>query len=146
MNDPCYRLVYVSDSLLQGELSRLTLEVEKILAASQRNNSKRDVTGALIFNSKKFGQVLEGPLSKVESAFESIQLDRRHHNVIVLSFEPTTQRTFSGWSMAYAGGDSATQKRFDALCEMPAQDSNALLAEEVYALLCQCVPEHSAAS
>ena len=45
------------------------------------------VTGALIFNSGVFAQVLEGRRQIIEGDFERIQRDRRHADVHVLAFE-----------------------------------------------------------
>ena len=83
--------------------------MDQILAVSRRNNARDGITGALLFNECCFAQVLEGASNSVHEVFERIQLDRRHGDTVVLSFEPAP-REFGEWSMAYAGaigGDAA---------------------------------------
>lgn len=70
MMSDLYRLVYASKNLLQGTDAEIAQAVSQILAASQRNNTGVDVTGALMFNAGAFAQVLEGPQRGVETTFE----------------------------------------------------------------------------
>ncbi|MCJ2074874.1 BLUF domain-containing protein, partial [Methylobacterium sp. E-016] len=76
-----YRLVYASKNLLQGSEAEMTASITQILAASQRNNGRSNVSGALMFNAGAFAQVLEGPRRQVEETFERIQCDDRHGDV-----------------------------------------------------------------
>ena len=98
-----HRLVYTSRNLLQGTEEERVAIVAQILATSQRNNGKVGVTGALLFNSGCFAQVLEGPRVAVEATFERIQRDPRHGDVSVLQCEPVESRGFPNWSMAFIG-------------------------------------------
>jgi len=66
------------------------------------------VTGGLLFSEGCFAQVLEGPQDAVEAAFERIQCDARHCEVVVLQSGPITKRDFPDWSMAFAGADAAS--------------------------------------
>ena len=130
-----YKLLYCSRNLLSGSLAEQQAEVQKILESSRRNNVREGVTGALLFNGDWFAQVLEGPLAKVEIAFERIQCDPRHTDVTLLESEIADQRIFADWSMAYAGADQAAcaqmrTLRFERVLENP---SAALL--EVHELL-----------
>ena len=98
---PLYRLVYQSLCALHDTEASLLAEVEDILAASRRNNERRGVSGALMFNGTHYAQVLEGTREAVEATFETIQLDPRHADVMLLSFEPVDARLFAHWSMAH---------------------------------------------
>jgi Sensors of blue-light using FAD len=96
-----FRLVYASRSLIAEE--QVPIEILRILDAARRNNAGGDITGALLFSADAFVQVLEGRMAAVEQAFERIQCDPRHAEVVVLEAAPAPRRDFEGWSMAFAG-------------------------------------------
>ena len=98
-----YRLVYFSRNLIPGKPAEIAAEIESILESSRRNNAPLGITGALIFNSGVFAQVLEGARNDIERIFENIQRDQRHADVHVLAFEETPNRRFPSWSMAFVG-------------------------------------------
>ena len=87
--------------MIGGQPSQRESEIQQILKVARENNSKQDVTGALLFNAGYFAQVLEGPRAEVERIFEKIQRDMRHGDVVVLENGYTQGRDFSEWSMAY---------------------------------------------
>jgi Sensors of blue-light using FAD len=100
---PLSRLIYYSRNRIAGSRAEVAAEVDAILAASHRNNPGLGVTGALIFNSGVFAQVLEGPRAGIEAAFERIQRDPRHGEVHVLALEDIARRSFPSWSMGFVG-------------------------------------------
>jgi hypothetical protein len=102
-----YRLLYCSRNSLAGSIEGQKNEIENILAKSRANNSTRGITGALLFNSGFFAQVLEGPLEQVERTFETIQRDMRHDDISVLECGNVPHRDFPQWSMAYASDESS---------------------------------------
>ena len=102
-----YRLVYHSLNRLVREPEAMRTEIDQILEKSRRNNGKVGITGALMFNSGFFVQVLEGPQIAIEATFERIQRDARHGEVTLLEFIPVEQRAFANWSMAFVGADEA---------------------------------------
>ncbi len=101
-----HRVLYCSRNIIPGAIEAVAAEVGGILAISRVNNARDGVTGGLLFGKGCFAQVLEGPLDAVEAAFERIQCDARHSEVIVLQTGPITKRDFSDWSMAFAGADA----------------------------------------
>lgn len=108
MTDSVFRLAYISRNAgLTGQE-----ELDALLATARRNNAALGVTGALLFSTDCFAQVLEGPMQQVNAIFERIQMDARHCDVIVLLAEPDEQRRFPGWAMAYAGDDPEARRRF----------------------------------
>ena len=115
-----YRLVYYSENRILASSANVQAEVDQILAQSRRNNEMVGVTGALMFSSGYFGQVLEGPQAAVEATFERIQQDPRHGDVALLEFVPTASRSFDSWAMAFVGQDPdifahlASETGFDA--------------------------------
>lgn len=96
-----FRLVYYSENRIPPD--RLESEIEAILAASRKNNVLVRISGALMFNSGYFAQVLEGTQPAIESTFERIQQDQRHGNVHLLEFAAAPTRSFQTWSMAFIG-------------------------------------------
>jgi hypothetical protein len=102
MPDSLHSLAYFSRNA-RPEGVDLDTEIADILVSARRNNSRAGVSGALLFSAGCFAQVLEGPLSAVESIFETIQCDPRHFAVTVLHFRPIETRRFGLWSMAFAG-------------------------------------------
>ena len=70
-----------------------------ILIASRANNTKRDITGALICRSDIFLQLLEGPEQQVKSTYAAIQNDDRHINIYHLLDQNVDKRLFPAWSM-----------------------------------------------
>ncbi|WP_430245151.1 BLUF domain-containing protein [Neorhizobium sp. DAR64861/K0K2] len=70
-----YRLVYYSRNHIAHDEAVFASNVDEILAKSRVNNERNEITGALLFNAGCFAQVLEGPLDRVEAAFERIQQD-----------------------------------------------------------------------
>jgi hypothetical protein len=102
MTEPLHTLAYFSRNAIDDIGLDLTVELSNILASARRNNGKLGLTGALIFSTDCFAQVLEGPLSSIERIFEDIECDPRHRDVTVLHFKPAVARSFAEWSMAFA--------------------------------------------
>jgi hypothetical protein len=112
MTERLYRLVYHSRNRITGSPSEVLAEIDSILRASQRNNTRLGVTGALVFNSGFFAQALEGDCSAIEKVFEKIQHDPRHGDVQILAYNPAIERVFPNWSMAYLGQSREHQDLF----------------------------------
>jgi hypothetical protein len=109
MAQTLYRAVYCSRSKLDGTPERMAEQLQTILATSRRNNSRVNLSGALLFASDCFAQALEGERGAIEQCFERIQIDPRHADVTVLEFAPAPARDFSDWSMAFAGDPAAKE-------------------------------------
>lgn len=93
------RLIYVSRLVDTVD----TRETRRILTSSLKNNPRRFVTGALIFNSGHFIQWLEGSRSEISQLFAHIAKDPRHTMVELIDFESIAHRQFPDWSMGYIG-------------------------------------------
>jgi hypothetical protein len=108
MSGALYRLIYCSRNVMRhGAAGEGTEEkLQAILRTSRRCNKADNVTGALLFTTSGFAQVLEGPREVVERTFERISADPRHAEVTVLSFTPTARRSFPDWSMGFSGRTS----------------------------------------
>lgn len=78
----------------------LLADVEGILETSRRRNRANDITGLLIFDGKRFLQVIEGPYEAIETTFTRIARDPRHRALVKLATRHVEAREFGRWSMA----------------------------------------------
>ena len=92
-----YRLIYSSEAT--AEMARTDLE--QMLRESRIRNTRRDITGVLVFADGVFLQVLEGEREDIEDLMEHIQRDPRHRDIKVFHEEETDRRAFPSWRMAY---------------------------------------------
>ncbi len=135
MPDDIYRLVYYSRNTIVGDAAALATAITSILAKSQVNNQRVGVTGALMFNSGCFAQVLEGSRSAVEEVFERIQQDERHGEVSLLAFDPTPARAFENWSMGFVGASVDDAARYTALVQHSGFDPACMTGEALFETL-----------
>ena len=92
-----YHLTYRSIAIPE-----ITVEqIEDILKTARSFNSKNDVSGCLIFSKGYFIQLLEGSKDNIKELMDSIDADKRHTNVDILSEGETEERIFKTWDMAY---------------------------------------------
>ncbi len=97
-----YQLAYISQS--RSPLDQTTLS--DILDVSQRNNARDEITGVLKFHDDLFFQILEGEHAAVEDCYHRrISYDFRHKGLSLTWCGVAESRTFSDWSMVYAGPD-----------------------------------------
>lgn len=135
MSETMYRLVYYSrNTIVEGEAT-LRENIDQILVSSRKNNVRDNITGALLFNSGCFAQVLEGPLDKVEAGFERIQQDDRHGEVSLLALDPIERRSFPNWAMGYVGSSLVEATRFFAIGQNSGFDLARLNGDEIHSLL-----------
>jgi hypothetical protein len=112
-----YRLVYYSRNRVTGGPEAFAKALTSILATSRLNNARVGVTGALMFNSGCFAQVLEGPRSAIEDIFERVKLDERHSEVSLLTLDPSPTRAFKGWAMGFVGSSVTDAARYGGLAQ-----------------------------
>ena len=74
-------------------------DLASILKASQRNNARVGVTGALCLANGIFLQQLEGDRAEVNRLYHHILADPRHIEPAVLDFAEITSRRFTSWDM-----------------------------------------------
>jgi hypothetical protein len=78
-----------------------TAALAGIFSVSRVLNAQNDITGALICRSDIYLQLLEGPVGKVENAYERIVNDDRHVEVKVLVRSRIQDRLFPEWAMRH---------------------------------------------
>ena len=74
-------------------------DVADILKKSRSHNPGVGVTGVLCLSAGIFLQLIEGGRPAVSALYNRIAADRRHRDVVLLSFEEIGERRFAGWSM-----------------------------------------------
>ncbi len=96
-------------------------------------NSLIDITGLLLFNSRRFVQVLEGREDVVRDLYARISSDPRHHGIVILGEEHVAERQFGQWAMAFDEGNGDSNgdgrnlpKKVDALLDKAGPSTRAL--------------------
>lgn len=99
-----HSLVYVSasDRRITG------VDLQALLEQSRRHNAANDITGLLLHRSGTFLQFLEGSEEAVERLFASIEVDERHHDVVLVRRRTQPGRQFPNWTMEYGDVDPAS--------------------------------------
>ncbi len=92
-----FKLIYISSS----SKSINEQGIEDIVNRSKLNNPKHNISGALLYRSGFFLQLLEGDKEDVKALFTKIKKDPRHENIISLLEMFDEHRIFPDWSMAY---------------------------------------------
>ena len=90
-----HRLIYIStaaDWLVSQDLS-------DILSEAVATNTRRNISGILLYNGLNFLQLLEGERRDVEAVYSKIVTDRRHVSVVTVLSEPAEDRIFGNWAM-----------------------------------------------
>lgn len=111
-----YSLAYFSENSIEGDEATVQNEIQDILTVARRNNAKKNLTGALLYSSGYFAQILEGEHENLEEIFETISEDDRHAGVVIIHYHEITERSFGAWSMKYA---------YDPEMELPETASDA---------------------
>jgi hypothetical protein len=73
--------------------------IDTILAQSRAKNPALGITGVLCHGGDVFMQVLEGGRGPVNLLYNTIVRDKRHQDVILLSYQEIAERRFGGWTM-----------------------------------------------
>lgn len=76
-------------------------DIFNILQKARDSNSKKGITGCLLFHDNKFIQILQGDKKNLQNLIEEIKKDVRHNSVMVLAENKIANRVFDKWSMAY---------------------------------------------
>lgn len=103
-------------------------ECAAIAQRSAERNAADDVTGLLLFNSRRFLQVLEGPKEAVERIYARIARDGRHGAIVKLREQSVPAREFGAWGMAYddpAHPSEALKDKVAALLEQAGASTRA---------------------
>ncbi|MGR7813261.1 BLUF domain-containing protein [Lacinutrix undariae] len=90
-------ICYISDALEHESLDNIETLYEKAKA----NNFKNNITGILIYKNKNFLQVLEGEIDTVNTTYEKITYDARHHNIFKVINTTIEGRIFEDYNFGF---------------------------------------------
>lgn len=99
-------LTYVSQPA--EEMSFLGLM--RLLYHSYLRNQALGITGVLIFEDQRFGQVIEGPAHSIDRLWDKIQKDDRHKNVKLINRKTIERRSFLKWTMIFQGNEEIANR------------------------------------
>ncbi|MHC1560109.1 BLUF domain-containing protein [Actinomycetospora sp. C-140] len=99
----CFRLIYSSHLRIPAHERKAQLGA--IFSTARSNNTKHDVTGALLVWHDSVVQALEGDEAVVRELYETIRKDPRHERLTILEESPDAERAFGRWSMARVSDD-----------------------------------------
>jgi hypothetical protein len=88
-------------------------ELLEILTQSRANNTKRNVTGILLYGEGSFVQVLEGDENTLNDLFKTIEKDERHRSIIQIASGELEERNFPDWSMGFSTVNGSFLTEFD---------------------------------
>lgn len=71
----------------------------QILAVSQRNNARDEISGALAISQGRYFQVIEGRPSSLDNLLARIEKDGRHDRIEIVECEAIDRRLFGEWAM-----------------------------------------------
>ncbi|MGR3370969.1 MAG: BLUF domain-containing protein [Sagittula sp.] len=75
--------------------------LDRLMAETEKHNALRQVSGLLLYKSRNFFEVLEGPQDMLDQTLERIYRDPRHYKMKVMFYGPARMRRFDGWSMGF---------------------------------------------
>jgi hypothetical protein len=126
------QVVYASAAL--APLSEL--ELTQLLMSARANNTRRGVTGLLLYIDGSFLQVLEGEDRVVDALLERIAQDPRHDRVSILLRRTIEQRQYAEWAMGFVSPKHLTESLpgySDYLRARSGVDGKASAAEQLLA-------------
>jgi hypothetical protein len=103
------RIVYHSENHLGSSGGGMIADLNTIMDLANRNNERDGITGALLFDTLWFVQILEGEREAISATLRRIMRDERHDSVTVMEARAIRERAFGNWWMGIAmlRGDNA---------------------------------------
>jgi len=102
------RLIYASEAN-----DPLTPDsVQTIVTHARQANTRRHLTGMLVFDHRAFLQVLEGQREVVSDVYGRIAADKRHRRLVLMDVLPIDERLFADWGMGFAAADALGREQF----------------------------------
>ncbi len=88
-------------------------DLQRILAVSNINNRRNNITGLLLYGEGNFIQLLEGEQDVVQQTFERISGDQRHKGITHIASGALNERNFPDWAMGFKSIDSVNLAAFE---------------------------------
>lgn len=131
MNLSLERVVYISQSTNPDPA---LISLAEILAASDRNNRRDSLTGALLVSGGRFLQVLEGAQQDLNRMLAKLEDDPRHRHMRVLSRTRVDDRLFGQWTMVASRISPAQQPKMMEIIHL-SDTSPTLGAQKMFELV-----------
>jgi hypothetical protein len=93
-----YTICYISSARADITENELT----QLFGTTENNNTGKNITGILLYESGKFLQVLEGDEQVLKSLYEKIEADSRHNNIFVILNQPCKRRIFENYASRFS--------------------------------------------
>lgn len=88
-------------------------ELLEILQVSRSNNTRRQLTGMLLYSEGTFIQYLEGEEEALHTTYQAILSDARHKNIIKMVEGERSEKLFPEWSMGFKSASAEELKEFE---------------------------------
>jgi len=95
------------------------IELKELLTQSQKNNTRDNITGMLLYGQGSFVQVIEGDDEKIKETYQRILNDDRHKGIIELAQGTLEKRNFPDWSMGFNTLSPVEFAQFDSFIVSP---------------------------
>jgi hypothetical protein len=116
MSLPLERVVYGSRAT--SPHAEAMMNLVQVLAVSQRNNARDEITGALALSRGRFFQAIEGRPGDLDRLLARLQADPRHEAVDVVDRRPIDARLFGEWAMVAPTVTPGRAAEIDRVVEM----------------------------
>ena len=83
-----------------------SLHLFHLLTEARLRNERLQITGHLLYCDGVFTQCIEGPASSLDTLWQSLLRDERHHDLTLLARYTIDERRFPDWSMAFSSYQS----------------------------------------
>lgn len=83
-------------------------EFEILVSKFSESNRQHGITGVLYCNIRSIIQVIEGEPDMINSLWNNIKRDKRHHNIRKMLETDISTRIFPEWSMQYVCDENCT--------------------------------------
>ena len=105
MKTSIHTVCYVSTAI-----STITNDnVNEIFDGIVEKNLGLGITGVLLFSHGNFMQVMEGPPQYLLPLYETIKRDERHHHIIEILNQSTSERMFENYQTGFSIVDTSDQ-------------------------------------
>jgi len=110
-----------------------------LMKSARAYNLTAGITGVLVYSDGIYLQLLEGGRDAVSALYNRIARDKRHHEVVLLSYDEVSERRFAGWAMGQANLTRLNPGILLKYSERAALDPYALTGRAVLALFDELV-------
>ena len=123
------KLKFVSYMSAQAQTLR-DKDIEDLLFNAREKNRRLAITGVLLLIQGKFIQYIEGYEEDIDSVYDSIKVDTRHNDLLLLDSGYIDRRQYKNWSMAYRKVQNSEIKNLLGYSELNLDDLFLNPAEE----------------